>query len=420
MVAKPVYGIISDAVYIGGAHRLPYIFLGGLLQAAAWGSIALTPAAGSSVSIVTALLLLSNLGASVMEVATDALVAECGKKHEGDSSGELQSFSWIALATGSVLGNLFGGIIVSQVDARTTFIIYVLLLTLEIGTSLISREESFGLVNVKGTKIPETPNLIQRKMLSYSYLKNVIDNASANSVVGLEWRESTILRSIKSQIFDVMELLKKPEIAYPLAWFASSYAMIPLLSGTMFFYHTQHLKINPSILGLAKVVGQLGLLLGSIIYDRFLKKFPVRKLLCSVQFLISACMLSDILLVKQLNIRLGISNEIFILGASAFAEAVAQFKILPFTVLFAQLCPAGCEGSLMALVMSAHCLASIMSGYLGVGLASFLRISSENYSQLPFGLFIQSMATLVPLIWISLIPNTKLASEHYKTKSKVL
>lgn len=29
MVAKPLYGIISDAIYIGGAHRIPYISVGG-------------------------------------------------------------------------------------------------------------------------------------------------------------------------------------------------------------------------------------------------------------------------------------------------------------------------------------------------------------------------------------------------------
>lgn len=29
MVAKPIFGILSDAVYIGGAHRIPYISLGG-------------------------------------------------------------------------------------------------------------------------------------------------------------------------------------------------------------------------------------------------------------------------------------------------------------------------------------------------------------------------------------------------------
>lgn len=29
MVAKPVYGIISDSVYIKGAHRLPYLIIAG-------------------------------------------------------------------------------------------------------------------------------------------------------------------------------------------------------------------------------------------------------------------------------------------------------------------------------------------------------------------------------------------------------
>lgn len=29
MVAKPLYGILSDALYIGGSHRIPYICIGG-------------------------------------------------------------------------------------------------------------------------------------------------------------------------------------------------------------------------------------------------------------------------------------------------------------------------------------------------------------------------------------------------------
>lgn len=33
MVAKPLYGILSDAFYINGAHRLPYISIGGRLVA---------------------------------------------------------------------------------------------------------------------------------------------------------------------------------------------------------------------------------------------------------------------------------------------------------------------------------------------------------------------------------------------------
>ena len=32
LVAKPLFGVLSDAVYIGRAHRLPYISIGGTLQ----------------------------------------------------------------------------------------------------------------------------------------------------------------------------------------------------------------------------------------------------------------------------------------------------------------------------------------------------------------------------------------------------
>lgn len=30
MVAKPLYGILSDAIYIKGAHRIPYVVIGGM------------------------------------------------------------------------------------------------------------------------------------------------------------------------------------------------------------------------------------------------------------------------------------------------------------------------------------------------------------------------------------------------------
>ncbi|GAB4851363.1 hypothetical protein Ancab_030762 [Ancistrocladus abbreviatus] len=32
MVAKPLYGILSDALYIGGAHRIPYVSIGGFIM----------------------------------------------------------------------------------------------------------------------------------------------------------------------------------------------------------------------------------------------------------------------------------------------------------------------------------------------------------------------------------------------------
>ena len=75
--------ILLLLLVIAGKYISLVVDYPGLLQVISWGSIAIIPAIGSSIAIMTAFLLLSNLGAPVVEVATDALVAECGKKDQG-------------------------------------------------------------------------------------------------------------------------------------------------------------------------------------------------------------------------------------------------------------------------------------------------------------------------------------------------
>ena len=107
---------------------------------------------------------------------------------------------------------------------------------------------------------------------------------------------------------------------------------------------------------------------------------------------------------KQINVSMGISNESYVLCASAVAEAVAQFRILPFSVLLAGLCPRGCEGSLFALFGSAVCLSSIVSGVFGVGLAALVGAGGGESEGLCTAIVLQFMAALVPLKWISWLP----------------
>ncbi|CAL0306246.1 unnamed protein product [Lupinus luteus] len=101
----------------------------------------------------------------------------------------------------------------------------------------------------------------------------------------------------------------------------------------MFFYQTEHLQINSSVLGISKVFGQANMLLWGIIYNHYLKFYVV----------------------------------IF----SGFLEVLFFFKILPFSVLIAQICPQWCEGSIMTFLMSAIAFTFIVWGYFGVALASY-------------------------------------------------
>lgn len=294
-------------------------------------------------------------------------------------SGELQSFAWLAMAAGGIVGNLTAGYAMKLLSPKTMLQIFVFLLTLQLVLAFFVNERKLGLGLVKDTD----------------------DNPDSKEMKGQKGVSSAIWETVTN----VKDALKKPALWRPLLWFLSSYFVIPGIGGAIFFFQTEHLGLHVSVLGLARLVGQVGLLLGSMLFNKALKGLPLRRMFASVQILLSLCMLTDLVLVKRINLEYGIPDKWFVLGASAFVEAIGQFKILPFTVLLAQLCPPGSEASVFAFFASAQTVAGLTSGYLGVALANHLKITAKDFSGLPLGIIIQSFCAMLPVLWIGLIPG---------------
>lgn len=351
-----------------------------LLQIFSWNLLAFVPSAREVLTNLVAIVLLSNLGASITEVAKDALVAEYGKEHK---IGGLQSYAFMALAAGGILGNLIGGYFLLKMPPRTMFIIFSSLLSLQLAISFSTREDSLGIPQLSGQDIA-------RKSIS---------------------------ESIRKQFSDLVVAISDKSIFRPLIWIVGSIAMVPMLSGSIFCYQTQCLNLDPTVIGWSRVIGQLMLLSGTVLYNRYWKKLPMRKLIGVVQILYASSLLLDLVLVRQINLKLGIPNEVFALCFSGLAEVLAQFKLLPFSVLFATLCPKGCEGSLTSFLASALILSSIASGFLGVGLASLLGITSGDYSGLTAGILMQFVAALIPLRWIHSVPMSRPIPEKQRRRS---
>ncbi|KAJ4956975.1 hypothetical protein NE237_013758 [Protea cynaroides] len=376
MVAKPLFGVISDAVYIGGAHRIPYISIGVILQILSWGAIALVPVGGEVLPMLMACILMSNIGASITEVAKDALVAEYSQKHR---LGSLQSYAFMALAGGGILGNLLGGFFLLKTQqTRAMFLLFALLLSIQLAISLTTSEDSLSL-----------PQPSEHHIIRNSFSENLC-----------------------KQFSNLLTAISEESISRPLIWIVASIAVVPILSGSIFCYQTQCLKLDPSIIGMSKVIGQLMLLSATVLYDRHWKTVPMRKLIGTVQIVYATSLLLDLVLVKQINLKMGIPNETYVLCMSGLAEIIAQFKLLPFSVLFANLCPPGCEGSLTSFLASALCLSSIISGFMGVALTSVIGNSYGDSSTLPMGILLQFLAALVPLAWISLVPMSQSVSKE--------
>lgn len=340
------------------------------LQALSWLAIAFLSSSSISLFTITLYLLLSNLGASIAEVANDAIVAETGKQptsspsknKQSSSSGELQSFVWMASSIGGVLGNLVGGVAIEKFSPQAMFYLFGILLIIQFLITISVHESSLNL--------PKNPSNV----------------------------------SIKNQLSEIIVALKKPDISRSIAWFAASYAIIPALTGTMFYYQTQHLKIESSMLGISKVIGQTSMLVWGVMYkyDQRLKSISPRKIISGIQVSLAICMISDVLFVKGVYREMGVPDSVYVVVLSGIIEVLGLFKMLPFSVVIGQLCPEGCEGSVMAFLTSAIAMALMVSGYLGVALASYV---GSDFSGLGGGLLIQAACTILPLYWSSCIPG---------------
>ncbi|KAJ6850451.1 putative folate-biopterin transporter 8, chloroplastic [Iris pallida] len=217
--------------------------------------------------------------------------------------------------------------------------------------------------------------------------------------------QSSISDNLSKQLSELITVVNEERILYPLAWLVASTALVPLLSGSIFCFQTQFLNLDPSIIGLSKVVGQLMVLSATVLYTRYLKEIPMRRLISGIQVAYALSFLGDLFLVKQCNLRLGISNEVYVLCFSLLGGSCGAVQGPAVHRSLLGLCPAGCEGSLFAFFASALCLSTILSGVLGVGLASLIGVSSGDYSSLPVGIAVQIVAALIPLGWLSCVPD---------------
>ncbi|KAL6127386.1 hypothetical protein ACLB2K_075427 [Fragaria x ananassa] len=158
------------------------------------------------------------------------------------------------------------------------------------------------------------------------------------------------------------------------------------------------------------------MLMWSVLYNRHLKSVTPRKLISAIQVTMALFMISDALFAQGFYQNMGLSDNFYVVIFSGLSEVLLFIKILPFSILVAKLCPPGCEGSLMAFVMSAIAVAFIMSGYLGIALASYVGVTGNDFSRLPLALLIQAFLTLLPLYWSPCIPILELEPDHVNGK----
>jgi folate/biopterin transporter len=356
---KPLFGFMSDGLPIFGYRRRPYLILSGLVGVSAWVCLATVvhTAAAATLAIV-----ITSLSVAVSDVIVDSLIVERARNESLVDSGRIQSLCWGAAALGGLLTAYSSGLLLEHFSTRTVFGITAIFPLLVSAAAFLITEE------------PVTSAASERKAI------------------------------IKDQIQQLWAALSQKAIWMP-TLFLFLWQCTPTADSAFFYFSTNELGFTPEFLGRVRLVTSLASLLGVWLFQRFLKNIPFRQIFLGMTLVSALIGMTALLLVTHTNRMLGIDDHWFALGDSLILTITGQLTFMPVLILAARLCPPGIEATLFAMLMSVLNLSGLVSKEGGAILTHLLGVTDTNFDQLWLLVLITNLGSVIPLVFIKLLPN---------------
>lgn len=360
---KPLYGIMSDSLPLFQYHRKSYIIICSFIGL--WTFLILSIPNGITTPFGSVVVLtIQSFAIAFIDVVIDARVVEVSRLDPVNGANDLQSVSWGAMAIGGVIGSTLSGPATDTLGVRASFFFAA------VGPLLVF-------------------------IMALRMTEKKVSNAT-----------NMCMNSATRQLRHLKEAIGTPVIWKCALWIFLSHAVVPSFSQIQFYYATEVLHFTPEFLGSISALGFVFLLLGTLLYNSFFKQISFRRIFFISQLSLAAISALDILLVTRTNLKLGIPDQIFVLGDTVIVDVIGRLKAMPVLVLSSKLCPKGVEGTMFALLMSISNFSFSVSEFLGAIIASYLDISRTSYQYLWCAVLIRSLMKIVPLFFLFLIPTS--------------
>ena len=356
-VIKPVFGFLSDSVPILGYRRRSYLLLSGFLGSLAWLSLGtLVHSAGAATAVIAA----SSLAIAISDVIVDSIVVERIRGESQSDASSLQALCWATTALGGLITAYLSGFLLEYLSIRAIFLITASFPLLVSVTALLIHDPK---------------------------VQSTLSGTAARLHFG-----------------QIKTAFSQKQIWLPVA-FVFLWQSTPSSDSAFFFFTTNDLGFQPEFLGRVRLITSIASLIGIWMFQRFLKSVPLRRVFLWSTLISAALGLTTLLLVTHANRALGISDQWFSLGDSLILTVMGQIAYMPVLVLAAQLCPAGVEATMFAILMSICNLAGILSHESGGLLTHWLGITETNFSHLWLLVLLTNFTTLLPLPLLHWLPG---------------
>eukprot|EP00746_Dinoflagellata_sp_MGD_P076831 gnl/MRDRNA2_/MRDRNA2_30898_c0_seq1.p1 gnl/MRDRNA2_/MRDRNA2_30898_c0~~gnl/MRDRNA2_/MRDRNA2_30898_c0_seq1.p1 ORF type:complete len:561 (+),score=54.34 gnl/MRDRNA2_/MRDRNA2_30898_c0_seq1:95-1777(+) len=413
---KPLIGLWSDLFPIFGYHKAPYIVLSALMGGCACLAVGLVPQSLISVESVVLCLFAINLQCSTTDLLCEAKYAQ--KMRENPAHGpDLMSFVWGGLQASSLLAVVLVGRIMSHWGNHFPYVIAAIPSAIILIPTFMNYLEEQKASAADLAKSRE--RLMQQKeacVLCVIMFFSTILLSVVGTIYEDPYLNATIALTVMFVLLIMFSLVLSPVVAKVNAFFLIQTSCSLSVGGASFYFYTDTPAQYPegphfsqffyvSVLG---VVGGVCSLIGVASYQQYMRDWSYQKLLLWTNLALSVFSLSDCVLFSRLNVRLGLPDHAFVLGASVCGAVVAQWMWMPGVVILSQLCPKGMEATMYALLAGCHNMGGSVAANCGAAMLQYMKVTpsgANNESHQFDGLWSASLvSTALPLLTVVLLP----------------
>lgn len=183
-------------------------------------------------------------------------------------------------------------------------------------------------------------------------------------------------------------------------------AAMPRTGHSMFFFYTDVLGFLPRSVALVSAVSHCWAVVGMFAYYMFLSSCRLRILFPGIIVTVALLTALPIVMILRANIALGLGDVWFIPFDDGLTSAALEVMILAVMTLSARQCPSQLEGTVCATLMATYNTGLFCGLHLSGHLTgSILGLNQHNLAALWVAKLATSFLQLVPLFFLTLLPN---------------
>eukprot|EP00418_Pyrodinium_bahamense_P000708 CAMPEP_0179017378 /NCGR_PEP_ID=MMETSP0796-20121207/3807_1 /TAXON_ID=73915 /ORGANISM="Pyrodinium bahamense, Strain pbaha01" /LENGTH=560 /DNA_ID=CAMNT_0020713103 /DNA_START=58 /DNA_END=1740 /DNA_ORIENTATION=+ len=420
---KPILGLLSDVLPIGGYNKAPYMLLVSVLGTAGFLYVGLMPHDQTSITMVVVCFVLFSLQCSVCDLLSEAKYAErmqAAPKH----GPALLTYVWFGLQIGGFVAVSTAGTVIHSWGPKANFLIAA------VPAASIIVPVALGYVEekcVSRAELAEVRNRYYQQWEACGLCLLMLVGSALMLFCGLCKHDPqlncVVALSIGAVILIAFSLVLSPVIAKFNAFSLIQTALGVSTSGASFYFYTDTPEMYPegphfseffynTVMGVA---GSVCALLGILFYQRYMSTWRYRSMLVFTNLVLSGFAALDILMFARVNVKLGIPDHILVLGLSIFESIIAQWQWMPQVVILSYLCPKGMEATMYALLAGCHNMGNTIASNAGALLLRELGVQprGEPGESRQFELLwvAATVSTILPLVAIlvlyKLIPDAR-------------